>query len=531
MTIENIAGLIGGLALFLLGMNLTSDGLETACGNKMKNILKKLTSNRFVGVLVGAIITILIQSSSATTVMVVGFVNAGMMTLSQAIWVIMGANIGTTVTGLLIALDLGIIAPIMAIIGVVMLLFIKKEMINHIGKIFVGFGIIFIGMSMMSDSMKPLAADEGFQSIMASFSNPIIGILAGALFTAVIQSSAASIGILQALAANGVITFGSAVFVLFGQNIGTCITALLASIGTNRNAKRTTLMHFMFNFLGTVLFTVICLTTPFISFLESIFKGPKLQIANMHIIFNIATTLILIPFGLYLVKLAKLILPDRVTEKESIFKYLDNDINLRIGTASLHLENIKHEIQRMYEIALESYELSFQDLKNRNTDNRKKIEENEDLIDKLNDGIIKHITQYLPHESNARTGKRYGSYITISNNVERISDHTMNLSDEALNIAEHELKLSDATYLEINEIKSVLDEMVKLVFEKGTLAKVKDYENKVDELTERFRSNMYARLAANTCTSEGSLSYSTLLIDLERIGDHLLNIAEQYQRV
>ena len=531
MTIENYAALVGGLALFLLGMNLTSDGLETACGNKMKNILKKLTSNRFIGVLVGAIITILIQSSSATTVMVVGFVNAGMMSLSQAIWVIMGANIGTTVTGLLIALDIGVIAPIMAIVGVVMMLFIKKEMVNHIGKIFVGFGIIFIGMSMMSDAMLPLRYDEGFKNLMASFSNPLLGILAGALFTAVIQSSAASIGILQALALSGAITFKSAVFVLFGQNIGTCITALIASIGTNRNAKRTTLMHFMFNLLGTIIFTIVCLVTPFTDFLASIFEGPKLQIASMHIIFNIATTVLLIPFGLYLVKLAQLILPDKKVESESIFKYLDNDINLRIGTASLHLDNVKHEIQRMYEIALESYRLSFEDLINNSIDNRKKIEENEDLIDQLNDGIIKHITKYLPQESNIHTGKKYGSYITISSNVERISDHTMNLSDETLHVVNNDLKFSATVYEEINEIKAVLDNMVNLVFEKGTLEQVKAYENKVDELTEKFRGNMLARLSNHTCTSDGSVSYSTLLIDLERIGDHLLNIAEQYQRV
>ena len=240
MGIDNILSLVAGLALFLLGMNSMGSGLENACGNKMKTILEKLTSNRFLGVLVGALITMVIQSSTATTVMVVGFVNAGMMTLSQAVWIIMGANIGTTITGQLIALDIGFVAPIFAIIGVVMIVFLKKPTINEIGKIFCGFGVLFIGMDMMSSSMAPLRDMPEFVNLMTSFSNPILGILAGIIFTAVIQSSSASVGILQALALSGAIGLESAVFVLFGQNIGTCVTALLASAGSNRNAKRTT---------------------------------------------------------------------------------------------------------------------------------------------------------------------------------------------------------------------------------------------------------------------------------------------------
>ena len=270
MGIGNVLSLIAGLALFLLGMNSMGNGLENACGNKMKNILEKLTSNRFLGVLVGALITMVIQSSSATTVMVVGFVNAGMMTLSQAVWIIMGANIGTTITGQLIALDIGFIAPIFAIIGVVMIVFLKKPTLHEIGKILSGFGILFIGMDMMSSSMTPLRDMPEFVNLMTSFSNPILGILAGMIFTAVIQSSSASVGILQALAISGAIGLESAVFVLFGQNIGTCVTALLASAGTNRNAKRTTIIHFMFNVIGTILFTILCVTTPLTDLVKNI---------------------------------------------------------------------------------------------------------------------------------------------------------------------------------------------------------------------------------------------------------------------
>lgn len=242
-----LLGLLGGLALFLYGMQMMSSGLEAAAGNRMKQILERLTANRFLGVLVGAGITAAIQSSSATTVMAVGFVNSGMMTLRQAVWIIMGANIGTTITGQLIALDIGQLAPLFAFVGVALVVFFKKPQVHHYGSILAGLGVLFIGMEMMSSSMEPLREWPAFVELVGTFSNPLVGILAGALFTAVIQSSSASVGILQALAVSGIVGIDSAVYVLFGQNIGTCITALLASVGTSRNAKRTTIIHLMFN--------------------------------------------------------------------------------------------------------------------------------------------------------------------------------------------------------------------------------------------------------------------------------------------
>ena len=291
MGVELLLGLLGGLALFLYGMQMMSNNLEAAAGNKMKQILEKLTTNRFMGILVGAGITALIQSSSATTVMTVGFVNSGLMSLNQAVWIIMGANIGTTITGQLIALDVGALAPLIAFIGVVLVVFVKNKKLQHIGGIVAGVGVIFIGMGMMSDAMLPLRDEPEFIQLMTSFKNPLLGVMAGALFTAVIQSSAASIGILQALAVSGVIGLHSAVFVLFGQNIGTCITAVLASVGTNRNAKRTTAIHLMFNVVGTVIFVVLCMVTPFVDWMIATNPAnPAAQIANVHTIFNIATT-------------------------------------------------------------------------------------------------------------------------------------------------------------------------------------------------------------------------------------------------
>lgn len=494
MGLNDILSLLGGLALFLLGMDSMGNGLETACESKMKSILKKLTSNRFVGVLVGAVITAIIQSSSATTVMVVGFVNAGMMTLSQAN---MGANIGTTVTGLLIALDVGIVAQIFAVAGVVMMLFIKKPLVQEIGKILAGFGILFIGMDMMSAAMVPLRNSETFVCMMTKFSNSVLGILAGMVFTAIIQSSSASVGILQALASSGAIGLGSAVFVLFGMNIGTCVTALLASISANRNAKRTTLIHFLFNIIGTIIFTVVCLVTPFVSFMESLTDSPQLQIANTHTLFNVATTILLIPFGLYLVKLTEIILPDKKEKEESVFMFINKDINTHIGNSSLDLENIRREIERMYEIAKENINLSFMDIVNKNTDNRDKIIANEDLIDKLNDGIIKHITDNMPHESNLKISEMYGAYLIISNNIEWIADHAMNLDDENDDIIGRNLKFSDPVELEIAEVKDILIDMINKAFVKEELEDVKVLEEKIDDITESYRNNMLSRLKSS----------------------------------
>ena len=292
----------------------------------MKGILERLTSNRFLGILVGAGITAVIQSSSATTVMVVGFVNSGMMTLKQAVWIIMGANIGTTITGQLIALDVGAVAPLFAFVGVAMVVFLKKPQIHHYGNILAGLGVLFIGMEMMGSAMEPLREWPAFVNLVSTFSNPVVGILAGAAFTALIQSSSASVGILQALANSGVIGLPSAVFVLFGQNIGTCITAVLAAIGTSRNAKRATIIHLMFNVIGTCIFTILFLLFPIAHVIDgSLVLSGGLgqaisnlmptshagQIALVHTSFNIITTIILLPLGNYLAKAAVKILPDR----------------------------------------------------------------------------------------------------------------------------------------------------------------------------------------------------------------------------
>ena len=423
-----LLGLLGGLALFLYGMQMMSSGLEAAAGNRMKHILEKLTANRVLGVLVGAGITAVIQSSSATTVMVVGFVNSGMMTLRQAVWIIMGANIGTTITGQLIALDVGALAPLFAFVGVAMVVFLKKPQIHHYGSILAGLGVLFIGMEMMGSAMEPLREWPAFVNVVSTFSNPLIGILVGAGFTAIIQSSSASVGILQALAISGVIGLDSAVYVLFGQNIGTCITAVLASIGTSRNAKRTTIIHLMFNVFGTILFTFICMFTPLTTFMQSLTPtNPAAQIANMHTLFNVVTTLILLPLGGYLVKIAMRILPDQKEEQAEgmhLAYLVPNPTHTKqehpIGFSAMYITQLRQELNRMLEMAKSNIATSFQAVLERDTRRLEEAEATEEYIDFLNKEISQYISKVIVHETNEQDSTAVSAYFKITGNIERI---------------------------------------------------------------------------------------------------------------
>ncbi len=542
MTFTDVMSLLGGLALFLYGMQMMSSGLESVAGNKMKQILEKLTANRFLGVLVGAGITAVIQSSSATTVMVVGFVNSGMMTLRQAVWIIMGANIGTTITGQLIALDVGAFAPLIAFAGVAMVVFLKNEKIHHIGSILAGLGVLFIGMDMMSGAMKPLANSEEFVGLLTKFENPVLGILAGTVFTALIQSSSASVGILQALANSGVIGLSSAAFVLFGQNIGTCVTALLASIGTNRNARRTTVIHISFNVIGTIIFTTLCLVTPLIAFMEGLTPtNPSAQIANLHTTFNVVTSLLLIPFGGLLTLLAEKLLPDKGDNKEEgpTLQYLLDlsHINAdKLGVAAISTEGIRKELQRMLDMARENVIGAFWVFAKKDTEQFKEIEQREEYVDFLNKEISKYITKVAAYENTQSGSQQFNSYFTITSNIERLSDHAINIAGYSRILEEKQIQFSEAAEKEIWQMQNVCKSLFEMLQEnyKDVVdwhSRVAAMEQRIDDLTKDFRSNMYERIHKGICSDEGSILFSEMLTDFERIGDHALNISDEMVKI
>ena len=540
MKLTDLIGLLGGLGLFLYGMQMMSNGLEAAAGNRMKKILEKLTANRFLGVVVGAVITAVIQSSSATTVMVVGFVNSGMMTLQQAVWIIMGANVGTTITGQLIALDVGAIAPLFAFIGVAFIVFLKNEKLHHYGKIIAGLGILFIGMDMMSAAMVPLRESETFVNIITRFSNPVLGILAGAIFTAIIQSSSASVGILQALASSGVIGLPQAVYVLFGQNIGTCITAVLASIGTSRVAKRTTIIHLLFNVIGTTLFTIICILTPFTALVEGFTpNNVSAQIANMHTIFNITTTILLIPFGSYLAKLATRILPDLPEERDDVmhleyiqpFIPIENRGETKIGISAIAITAIRNELIRMTQMTRENVGLSFDAVHDNNLALVEDVRNREEYIDYLNKEISKYISRMLVKERNPKDSQYMSALFKVCGNLERIGDHAMNICEYTNMIKEKQITFSKEVMLQIEQMKEVccdaLDLLLNSQANSENLHSIESIEQKIDDMTESFRKGQIDRMQTGKCSDEGCVLYSEMLTDFERIGDHILNIGQE----
>ncbi len=534
MSITNFLSLLGGLALFLYGMQMMSNGLEAAAGDRMKEILEKLTANRILGVLVGAGITAVIQSSSATTVMVVGFVNAGMMSLRQAVWIIMGANIGTTITGQLIALDIGAIAPLIAFIGVAMVVFVKKQMAHHIGTIFAGLGVLFIGMEMMSAAMLPLRDEPAFISLMTSFSNPLLGILAGALFTAVIQSSSASVGILQALAKSGLIGLDGAVYVLFGQNIGTCITAVLASIGTSREAKQTTIIHLSFNLIGTAIFTTICVFTAHTAlsltdYVASWTPGsPDAQIANMHTLFNIVTTLLLLPFGTYLATFAQKVLPFKEEKRSSVLQFIKPmpSSTRSLGTSAISLQQVDEEIHHMLNIAYENVESGFRQLLKYDKKAGEDILKREETVDTLNREIGDYITNALSMELNNEISAALSIYYHQITDIERISDYAVkmeNYSRERL-----QARLNEEERDTIESMHSMCMEMRDSLH---NIQKSETLRRQSEDVCINLRKRQMQRMKEKSISSEISMMFSQLLTDFERINGHALNVAEDYEMI
>lgn len=532
MQISEVMMLLGGLGLFLYGMKLMGDGLEMAAGSRLKKIVEKLTRNKYMGALVGLIVTMIIQSSSSTTVMVVGFVNAGLMTLAQATGVIMGANIGTTVTGLLIAIKLNDLAPIAIFIGVVMIMFIKKTSYKHVGQIIAGFGVLFMGMTNMGDALAPLSESQMFKDMMSTFSNPLIGVLIGLVFTAIIQSSSASVGVLMALAGQGVVPIESAVFVIFGQNIGTCVTAVLSSIGTNRTAKRTATVHLLFNIIGATLFICISLFTPFISWVKMAAPDNILmQISIVHITFNVVTTAILLPLSDYLVKLACIVIPGEDEKREAkSLKFLDARI---LKTPPIAVAQVLKEVARMGDLARKNYLMAMDMLFTGNVEKMEELEDNEEVLNFLNTNITEYLVKINSLELEDNDRKLVGALFHVVSDFERIGDHGENIAEQAIQLQTTKTTFSEQALQELHQMQdkviSVLDDSCRLFQERkmdfDLAYKINSTEDSIDDMAKTCKENHVSRLNQSLCTAQGGAIYNDLITNLERIADHSTNIA------
>ena len=535
MSVANILSMAGGLGLFLFGIRTMGDGLENAAGAKLKRMLEVLTGNRFLAVFVGFVVTAIIQSSTATTVMVVGFVNAGMMSLAQAVGVIMGANIGTTVTSLLIALNFSSVAAAAVLVGVILMLASKKTVVKNLGAIFTGFGLLFLGIDMMSDSMAPLRDSAGFMNFIVTVSEsplrPLFGIILGIVMTAVLQSSSASVGVLQTLAMQGLVPLKFSVFVLFGQNIGTCLTALFSTVGAKKNSKRAAVIHLLFNLIGTGIFILIALLTPYVEWIEKLSPDPMAQIAISHIVFNIVSTVVMFPFAKALVKLSCLLVPGKDdSESEMHCKFIDDRL---LNTPPFAVMQVSKEVARMAKLARDNFETSAHALINRSDKDLDKVMENEEIINYLNH----HITSYLVKLNALDITDSDSDYIArvfhAINDIERVGDHAINLAEAAQHNIGEGLKFSDPAREELNQLCGsvvTLLERSMAAFDNQSLSddeakELSDLEEHIDDLTLECQDSHIFRLNRKECNTEAGMLYLNTITDFERVGDHAINIA------
>lgn len=530
---------IGGLGMFIYGMQIMAQGLENAAGSKMKSLLEVLTKNKFFGVLLGAFITAVIQSSSATTVMVVGFVNAGIMNLTQAMGVIMGANIGTTVTGWLVssvewakALSPANIAPVAVMIGVIVMLTGKRRSTKDISSIIVGFGILFIGITTMSDAVEPLQQSEAFCNLFVTLGHsPFLGIVAGALVTAVIQSSSASVGILQSLAAAGLVPFNAAVYIIMGQNIGTCVTAIMSSIGAKKTAKTAAVMHLLFNIIGTIIFSVVAIV-----FFKVINPGfgegliTQTEISTVHTIFNIGTTILLFPVSDWIIKLAKKLEREDSDDVDEGQVLLDDRM---LETPSIALQSTVSEMVRMGHVVRGTMDRTRDVLITKKREEIEKIREEETIADGLCKGITEYAIKLNTLSINEKEHQEVASILQIVSDIERVSDYCENISEFAENLKDQKASFSEIAREEIQQMEDVCIDCFRYAIEaleehsKEKAMKVIEKESQADELEIALRTAHMKRLARNECSTESGIVFLDALVCLERISDHARNIAEE----
>ena len=546
MDFFSILTLVGGLAMFLYGMQVMGDGLEKLSGGKLEKILENLSSNRVKAVLVGAAVTAIIQSSSATTVMVVGFVNSGIMRLSQAVGFIMGANIGTTVTAWILSLA-GIessnffvrllnpnsFSPILALIGVIFIVFLHDEKKKDIGNILVGFAVLMFGMNTMSGAVKPLAEVPEFTNILLKFSNPVLGVLAGALLTAVIQSSSASVGILQALCVTGAVRYGAALPIIMGQNIGTCITAMLSSIGATKNAKRAAIVHLYFNIVGTVTFMVVFyVLNGFLhfSFIEEV-AGPA-GIAVIHSAFNIIATLVLLPFGDMLVKMACATVRD--TKEEKVISAEDQEFMILesrfLSNPGIAIEQSKTAARKMAEQSKTALNLSFGLLDDFQEETAFRVEKIEAKVDRYEDELGTYLIKLNQKDLSLEDSHSLSIMLHCIGDFERISDHALSIMKSAKEISEKNARFSDKAVQELHIMEKAVSDIVEKAYsvfanqDMRAAEEIEPLEEVIDELSRELKRRHVNRLRAGECTIEMGFVLSDITTSLERIADHCSNI-------
>lgn len=532
---ELLMPLLGGLGLFLYGMTVMSEGLEKSAGNKLERIIEKLSGNVFKGVLLGTLVTVVIQSSSATTVMVVGFVNAGIMNLTQAIGVIMGANIGTTITAQLVSINLTMLAPIAIAIGVAFKLFSKKNKQIILGEIILGFGVLFLGMELMKDALSPLKEFEGFNTMISSigtgsFLGTLKGFLIGLVITSIVQSSSATTGIMIALASKGLLPIDAAFPILLGTNVGTCVTALLSSISANRTAKRAAVMHLMFNVIGTVIF-ITFFSKLTVSIVTALGDDPARQLANAHTFFNVLNTIILLPFSGLIVKSVGILIPTTVEEREQTTfgsKYLDERI---LETPTIALGQVVKEVLHMGNVAKMSFESAISGV----YEHDQKYVEKTFKIEKTVNNLEREIIEYLIKLSNTSIDsddrKIIDGLFSTVNDIERVGDHADNIAELALYKIDNNVHFSDKAKTELKEMVSKVQESYELALEalkernRYKAQKVIEIEGVVDEMEKILRKKHITRLNDGRCELSSGIVFLDILSNLERISDHASNIA------
>ncbi|MFZ5974367.1 MAG: Na/Pi cotransporter family protein [Bacillota bacterium] len=510
-----------------------SEGLERAAGDRMREMLGKLTNNRVKGVLVGMGITMVIQSSSATTVTVVGFINAGLLQLQQAVGIIMGAEIGTTVTAQIIAVKLTDIAPIFVFVGAICFILFKNRSVKRFGEILAGFGILFLGMKLLAGAMEPLKTDVAFQHFMVNFQSPFVGILTGLLVTCIIQSSSVSIGILQALAMQGLIPLSSAVFVVLGCNIGTCITAVLASLSANTDSKRAAIIHASFNTIGTIIFSVLLAVLPIVDWLQSLSPdNVARQIANFHTLFNTTNVILMLPFAHLLVKLAKTLLPNRKDddcgEDERALVHI-NETMLEAPAVAVDL--VHEELNRMGRLARRNFSASVKAFFNKDDALVEKVLRREKNINYINHEIIRYLVKCSSLDLSDKDRETIGSYFHVVGDMERIGDHAENIAGYTITRIDEKLKFTDEALAQLRIMTEKVEEIIDVcldVFAKrdeSRLGMVEALDRVINRMQVDFKQSHIDRLSVEVCFPKSGVIFTDMISELERAADHAKNIA------